>query len=81
MMPLFFGFGEIGKKKCGALLHLLAVHIENFRAQPWSAIGIAFDKDDLCIAFAGIVVVAAERGNFETLEIQVAQPGEHFHFI
>jgi len=70
---------EMFQKKIGAKLHLITIHVENFRSQARGAIAAVFYEHHLGVGFAGIVVVPAYRGNLEAFFKQVAKPGEHLH--
>jgi len=80
MKPLFLSVpGQMLEKKVGALLHLLAAHIENLRVNAAGTIAPVLDEHQLCVAFSRGVIVAADGGKLESFVDQIPNPGEHFH--
>ena len=80
MKPLLLSVpGQMFEKKVGALLHLVAVHIENFRMNTPRAISPLLDEHQFRVAVPGRVIVPADRGKLEAFVDHVTDPGEHFH--
>ena len=72
---------DVLKEKIGTVLHLLAIHIENFRAESAETMSSLLNEHQLCVPLSGVVVVTADRGDLKTLRDQIANPGKHLHMF
>ena len=72
---------NVFEKEVGAVLHLLGVYIKNFRANAECAIPLSLDEHHFGVPFSRVVIIPADRGNFESLHEQVTKAGEHLHGV
>lgn len=80
-MSLALATGVIVEEKLRAALHFLSIHVENLRAQTSLAAASMFHIHQLRVAFAGSVVVTADRANIKAFLDQVTETNEHFHEV